>query len=396
MAFALLYNGLTSTETVSAVLSLNYEEAYEGLNPNGTRFNVYELESDEILELAIKNVGLEGELTAAQLREGLSVTPSRAQSVSSRYIATEYNISLSGSVLPDSITAESMMRVLMRTYKEQFLNQYGTDDSALDMDWSDVENWEYLEFADIMSVRVENLITYLDELKSESGMSQYRIEGENFRSLRQSVVNFRDIYLEEYTSFINENCIYANNIDYLNKMQYKRFLMEQELSEKTSEYEIRQEVLNRYDESMITFVMVPMYDDKNGLYMARTDIGIDDLSDESLTYWQSMRTRSLRLKEIDSAIENTSRANDSEELLAQANAMILDIEQRLDELVERIRTVSAAYEDFRSKNDIQYSIKTKGLMSGYNVKKVVVLGAAIVFLCVAYYAVCAHREKNDV
>ena len=41
----------------SVVLSLNYEEASKGQNPNLTRYNVYELKSDRVMERVISNSG---------------------------------------------------------------------------------------------------------------------------------------------------------------------------------------------------------------------------------------------------------------------------------------------------------------------------------------------------
>ena len=43
----------------SVVLSLNYEEASKGQNPNLTRYNVYELKSDRVMERVISNAGLQ-------------------------------------------------------------------------------------------------------------------------------------------------------------------------------------------------------------------------------------------------------------------------------------------------------------------------------------------------
>ena len=48
------YNYVLNRKTASADVSLNYLEASSGLNPNNTKYNVYEVFSDEILENAIK------------------------------------------------------------------------------------------------------------------------------------------------------------------------------------------------------------------------------------------------------------------------------------------------------------------------------------------------------
>ena len=43
----------------SAVMSLNYEESAKGLNPNSTRFNIYELKSPEVVKKMLYYCGIE-------------------------------------------------------------------------------------------------------------------------------------------------------------------------------------------------------------------------------------------------------------------------------------------------------------------------------------------------
>ena len=57
----------------SVVLSLNYEEASKGQNPNLTRYNVYELKSDRVMERVISNAGLQDVLTPTELSEHIDI-----------------------------------------------------------------------------------------------------------------------------------------------------------------------------------------------------------------------------------------------------------------------------------------------------------------------------------
>jgi hypothetical protein len=64
-----------SADSATASISFNYSEASLGLNPNKTRFNAYEIVSDEVMERAIRRVGLQDSLTASQLAECLYLSP---------------------------------------------------------------------------------------------------------------------------------------------------------------------------------------------------------------------------------------------------------------------------------------------------------------------------------
>lgn len=84
-----------SADSATASISFNYSEAALGMNPNKTRFNAYEIVSDEVMERAIRRVGLQDSLTASQLAECLYLSPEGTGSANgSEYISTNYYLSI--------------------------------------------------------------------------------------------------------------------------------------------------------------------------------------------------------------------------------------------------------------------------------------------------------------
>ena len=49
-----IFNHLNSKQFISAIISLNYPEASQAQNSNGTRYNMAEIICDEVVEKAIK------------------------------------------------------------------------------------------------------------------------------------------------------------------------------------------------------------------------------------------------------------------------------------------------------------------------------------------------------
>ena len=62
------------SHSASATITLNYAEASEGENANGTRFNMSEILSDEVITRAIEKGALKN-VTSSQLVSSLSVGP---------------------------------------------------------------------------------------------------------------------------------------------------------------------------------------------------------------------------------------------------------------------------------------------------------------------------------
>ena len=81
--------------TAKTVLSLDYEEASQGLAPNGTRFNIYEIRSREVMERLIEYAGLAGEISPDELSKCISVKATHNKNISGsvNYISTSFVIS---------------------------------------------------------------------------------------------------------------------------------------------------------------------------------------------------------------------------------------------------------------------------------------------------------------
>ena len=87
-------NHLKAKNSVMAVLALNYSEASQAQNSNGTRYNMAEIISDEVVEKAIENGALEN-VTVEQLKKCLVVYPCVQGDIkdeSSYHISTEFAV----------------------------------------------------------------------------------------------------------------------------------------------------------------------------------------------------------------------------------------------------------------------------------------------------------------
>lgn len=397
VAFVILcvYSSLHAEDSASANLVLRYEHAYEGLNPNGSRFNINELMSEDVMSQAIEYAGLEGELGIEQLQNSISVRAAGSQDPKKMYIATEYTIKLANTYLPKRISARSMLNLVLQCYKNYFLDHYGRNDGVLEVDWSEADSWEYLEFADIMGVKINNIIAYLETMQVESGTYNYKTEGETFRSLQDSVAAFRDIYLNKYTAYITNNNLFRDPMKYRGKLEYRRFLISQASKKNNEMYMINQDALGMYDKAMITFVMIPMYDDVNGMQMTRTETGMDLLTESSMSLAKILEVDEQELKVINGAIARTYMAEKNPQKHETANSMIQEMKQSLNGLIKRILHVVHDYEESRYKNSISYNIETYSVMTGYRVKRNAILVLIVGLLASGVNVVLAMVKKEE-
>ena len=120
----------------SANISFNYSEASLGLSPNKTRFNAYEIVSEEVMQRAIEKVGLQGSISASELAGHVSITPEGTGHVggSDDYISTSYNINLNADGLAlKNRTTISLLKSICEAYREFFQENYCDNQDMLNI-----------------------------------------------------------------------------------------------------------------------------------------------------------------------------------------------------------------------------------------------------------------------
>ena len=122
-----------SADSATASISFNYSEAALGMNPNKTRFNAYEIVSDEVMKRAIRRVGLQDSLTASQLAQCLYLSPEGTGSANgSEYISTNYYLSINTRKLElGSRKATDLLQSVCESYREIFQSNYCDNQSLL-------------------------------------------------------------------------------------------------------------------------------------------------------------------------------------------------------------------------------------------------------------------------
>ena len=149
--------------TASTILSLDYEEAAEGLTPNRTRFNIFEIRSSEVMERLIEYAGLEGEITPDELSECISVRATHDKNISGNvnYISTSFVVEFTNNGTVAGRSAEDMLSLLCKAYREYFVERYGYNHSILSFDVEDLKfNDEYLMRVDLLELKGKQLEKY--------------------------------------------------------------------------------------------------------------------------------------------------------------------------------------------------------------------------------------------
>ena len=379
----MLFFGLVRSQQAGTVMSLNYEESVTGKTPNGARFSTSEFLTDDYLQDILQATGLQDELTTEELSECLSITPTNSRLGSEEegyYITSSYQVSVT---LPFSlrhvITAQDMLTEVCRVYQKRFTEAYRVTAKSLDVSvgYDSMDYEEISSYFEMMTGRIGN---YLEIRNSQAG-SYMSSDGLTYSAIDKQLQNLEQYTLKEYESYIWENGVAkdakrrAEDISILNRDLNWSALSD---SQKSAIY---MQILEEYDNKMVSSVLIPTYDSNGAFYMSRTKVGIDDLAlsanehlDAAVATQKSMETNESKLRAL--------RVDTSEEGQQIAQRMVEAIAAEISSIIGKIEALDTAYYAQRISSYLVFRANEVSLTQKYNVKMSLVMAFVV---CAVYY-----------
>lgn len=162
-AFAVC-NWVDATNSASVIITLNYVEASNAENSNGTRYNMAEIICPEVLERAIKKGAFE-DVTVNDLQDCVSVAPlvqGNSYDEGSYHIATEFRVGYTASQKTRHLDAENVVKLIADAYKEFYIDHYADNFSVLEMtEEPDFSQMDYLDAASYLDKQASRVMNYM-------------------------------------------------------------------------------------------------------------------------------------------------------------------------------------------------------------------------------------------
>lgn len=344
--------------TASTILSLDYEEASKGLTPNKTRFNIFEIRSSEVMERLIAYAGLEGKVTPEELSECVSVEATHDKSVSGDvyYISTSFVVSFTNRSAVNKISAEQMLTLLCRAYRDYFVEHYGYNHSILSFDADHLKfNDEYLMAADLLELKCKQLQKYVQLRGRESKNYQDSNTGSTFSALEQRLSNIETYDFARLRSYIIGNGIANDRTGLIRMLDYKMRMDSLMQDKMMAAYEEDIKGIGMYDAAMSAIVMIPTENEDLQYYMSRTSTGMDSMAIHAQEQLTGTMDRTEQIEYNAYLTEKLKNSTSSQAKKEKADAMILEMGSLLDEIASDIQTLDSAYSSSKAHNYIDFS-----------------------------------------
>lgn len=280
-----VFNHYEMKKSVSAIVSLNYSEASQALNSNGTRYNMAEIISDEVVERAIQKGALE-DVTVKQLKNCLSVYPCVQGGVGDEtqyLISTEFVVTYNASKDTDHLDSENVIKLITVAYKEYYIEKY-TDNFTLDAIKPDFGKMEYMDIVAYLDKEAQAVLNYLYGMAGKNS-SFITENGSTFNSIAGKVYQFKETQINQnLKSLILQNGIVRNQADYVERLKYQNINVDFDRQKNDASYKLCNQAIAMYSEEMTRVVLVPTWDQSGKYYMGRTKVGVDELSVMATTF----------------------------------------------------------------------------------------------------------------
>ena len=392
-------NYFKSADRASANISFNYSEASLGLNPNKTRFNAYDIVSDEVMQRAIERVGLQDSITASDLSACINVSPDSTGNVngSNDFISTSYNISIDSSTLElGNRKTLDLLKSVCESYREIFLANYCDNQSILKekLDIS-VDCEPYLRLNELQ-VRAERLTRYLNsrlnENKSYVDDANPDSSSNNFTTLGKKLSNIVDYDLPNALAFVVEGGVARDPAMLSSILEYKNKIDGISASKSMAYYDANKNGISVYEKSMTSVVMIPTTDELSEYYMSRTKTAMDTMARAADSALSDATSYQSSIVSTSYVIQKIAECESDGQRLTEAQVMVNRLENALNEITDNLFVLDKAFIKYKSQNYIAFTYYDASFIQRINVKMTFIESSAVILCGMVLIYMRKHRK----
>ena len=379
-------------KSISAIISLNYSEASQALNSNGTRYNMAEIISDEVVEKAIEKGALKN-VTVKQLKKCLSVYPCVQGGVddeSKYHISTEFTVEYHASKDTAHLDTDNVINLITSAYKEYYIENY-TDNFSLDTEKPDFSKMEYMDIVSYFDKETQSILNYLYGMagKNPSFVTE---NGSTFNSIAGKVHQFQETQINQnLRSLILQNGIARDKTAYVDRLSYHNKNVDFDRQKNDVSYKLCNQAIDMYSEEMTRVVLVPTWDQTGKYYMGRTKVGVDELSVMATTFSDYVASNEKEIMENELVIDKISSGKQDSQYYVSADSFIDSIYESIKGFEKEAITAGREYSRHRMNQCIAVSIYGVSLM---NELKSLVLFAAFAYVALVLYRISKKFPKK--
>lgn len=313
-------------KTVNTRISLTYQEAANGLNPNGTRFNPYFIISEEVLKKAEEKLGYE--INTSNIWISFPSTTNKTSYTTDFYI--NYNGDHDGT---------EVLQAVASSWAQLFEEKYTYNNSSVIYN-EPSEDTDYIYLVTWLSNEASEISSYAKKRMKEN--NTWNDDGTTFRTIYDSAQNLIDVEIENFKTFIVQNGVSKDASSLINSMAYKDRLLSDKKQNFEAQYQNRRDAITLYDPTLFPTISVPSIS-SGTYYITTTKTGLDYIYDAAASASSSSLATQRMIREDELLVANMSNDSSDTANLEVANQMYEKLKDSIQSLGEKLQDLDVKY-----------------------------------------------------
>ena len=313
-------------KTVNARISLTYQEAANGLNPNGTRFNPYFIISEEVLKKAEEKLGYE--INTSNIWISFPSTTNKTSYTTDFYI--NYNGDHDGT---------EVLQAVASSWAQLFEEKYTYNNSSVIYN-EPSEDTDYIYLVTWLSNEASEISSYAKKRMKEN--NTWNDDGTTFRTIYDSAQNLIDVEIENFKTFIVQNGVSKDASSLINSMAYKDRLLSDKKQNFEAQYQNRRDAITLYDPTLFPTISVPSIS-SGTYYITTTKTGLDYIYDAAASASSSSLATQRMIREDELLVANMSTDSNDTANLEVAEQMYEKLKDSIQSLGEKLQDLDVKY-----------------------------------------------------
>lgn len=379
-------------QNASVNITLTYTEAALGLNPNGSRYNMSDILSDQVLEAAAADLGLG--IDADTLKEGLEieVAEKKREEDDEDLISTQFKLSFKSGRKTGALNAKEVLRHVADSYRRWFIEKYTPDFASLEISFDDLEEYDYPDMQSYLEVAVRRISAFAGAFTGKDSSFLSPVTQESFSSLQAKAMDIENTGLETLDSYILYNGLSRDFGRYMSGIRFSHLQQCNEYLKNIRAYNVYLKAIERYDNDMAVVVYIPTYDTDNTFYMSKTKIGIDHFSINAESYSSAASGNLTSIMSQDYLLRQLNASQGGEAAVQKADGMIETLKKEILDLAEKTRLTAQDYLETEQYGYISVSSPKDSFLK----EGVCIAAAVIVHFILAYLSLILSQLDKQV
>ena len=367
-----IFSYVNSFQTASIILSFKYPNASDGLYPNGTYFNAYNIFTEDILAAAIKNAGLEGRVDPKNLSDEITIRPRSDASLITTQFIVSYNAGPEDQL--GAVSAEGLLNSVIYSYINHFHETYRNDQIAFNFDFIDDRSLEYIDLVNYYNISLNQLQKYLRS-QQDNNKDFISSDGTSFQDLINIIDQYRTTSLQEIKSIITEQGVTADRSGFTERLEYRIWNYTNSYDYNRKMQQLYKKILQDYEARLTSVVFIPSLDSERKFYMSKTKVGIDIHSLNATKYEEAAEELHRQIRQTDHNINMIKTKNSSTSTpvnTARVETLVTTLREQLDATMEKIQHVEKEYSQYKNHNYVTSASMERSFLARTNAKIAIV------------------------